>query len=538
MEIDKSILEQTKRPVFAVERNRQRFHGNDIYRIDVKRLDRDDLLDLLQACETEANKSMARVVRSILAGMEGEIVPVPKFAAFEGMLRAFLVGGFIDGWVYRAGGDDVVYPEAVEEIKMHYASDRRDETPHVVLTTVHFAPGSAGGREMTKRAYRFEASDVTHKCIPEILAAEGLFHETQELKDAYAKSLAYERDVVAPGLYKQFRVSRMSKRYFVRDNYGRVAEGPLLGRRVVNVHDGDGSCSAVIESSLKLGSDDDGVVRAIEVPVTPVTYVFDLGSHDFYWVNSAGLDLYEYDLSLRDKLVLPETHRDLLEAMTDDIDTVTGDIIEGKSAGRLILSKGIPGVGKTLAAEVYSELIERPLYKVNTGSLGTAASNIEKNLKTIFQRARAWGCVLLLDEADVFIMRRDGNIERNAIVAEFLRVLEYFDGLLFMTTNRPDEIDEAIISRCAAIVEFGPPDVKGTAAIWRIQAELNGVDLGEDLISELVALFPNIAPRDIKMLLPLAIRMSRKKELPLDADMFRRVAMFRAVHMAPAKLAA
>lgn len=53
---------------------------------------------------------------------------------------------------------------------------------------------------------------------------------------------------------------------------------------------------------------------------------------------------------------------------------------------------------------------------------------------------------VLLDEADVFVVERGNNIEQNVTVAEFLRTLEYFDGLLFMTTNRPAEIDEALTS--------------------------------------------------------------------------------------------
>ncbi len=42
----------------------------------------------------------------------------------------------------------------------------------------------------------------------------------------------------------------------------------------------------------------------------------------------------------------------------------------------------------------------------------------------------------------------------NAVVGVFLRVLEYFNGLLFLTTNRIDDIDEAIVSRCIALIKF------------------------------------------------------------------------------------
>lgn len=180
---------------------------------------------------------------------------------------------------------------------------------------------------------------------------------------------------------------------------------------------------------------------------------------------------------------------------------------------------------------MYAELIERPLFAIHSGSLGTSAAVIEKNLKVIFQRGKRWDCVLLLDEADVFVAQRGDNIEQNAIVAEFLRTLEYFDGLLFMTSNRSNDIDEAIVSRCAAIIEYVPPSPKDAAAIWRVMAAQYGTLLGETLIGELVELFPAIAPRDIKMLLRLALRVSAAQNEELTLATFRRCAMFRAIKM-------
>ena len=44
-------------------------------------------------------------------------------------------------------------------------------------------------------------------------------------------------------------------------------------------------------------------------------------------------------------------------------------------------------------------------------------------------RAQRWGAVMLIDEADVYIKRRDDDITMNAVVGVFLRVLEYFNGL-------------------------------------------------------------------------------------------------------------
>ena len=123
------------------------------------------------------------------------------------------------------------------------------------------------------------------------------------------------------------------------------------------------------------------------------------------------------------------------------------------------------------------------------------------------------------------------TLSRSVAEAEFLRTLEYFDGLLFMTTNRPDDIDEAIISRCAAIIDYAPPTAKDAAAIWRVMATQYKADLSDDLIAQLVDLFPEIAPRDIKMLFRLALRVATADKEPLTLGIFRRCAMFRAIKM-------
>lgn len=45
-------------------------------------------------------------------------------------------------------------------------------------------------------------------------------------------------------------------------------------------------------------------------------------------------------------------------------------------------------------------------------------TEVESNLQNAFQMAQAWDCVLLLDEADVFLAERSqDNIERNALVS-------------------------------------------------------------------------------------------------------------------------
>lgn len=73
----------------------------------------------------------------------------------------------------------------------------------------------------------------------------------------------------------------------------------------------------------------------------------------------------------------------------------------------------------------------------SAGELGTDPRFLEADLQKILDICHAWGAILLLDEADVFLEKRNmQDIHRNALVSIFLRQLEYFQGILFLTTNR------------------------------------------------------------------------------------------------------
>lgn len=128
--------------------------------------------------------------------------------------------------------------------------------------------------------------------------------------------------------------------------------------------------------------------------------------------------------------------------------TDSDDFVRGKGKGLIGLLFGKPGLGKTLTAEAIAETAETPLFMISSGTLGHQADKISEKLTTMLDLATHWRAVLLLDEADVFLTcRRDNDLERNAIVSVFLRQLEYYQGILIMTTNRADSIDSAFQSK-------------------------------------------------------------------------------------------
>jgi SpoVK/Ycf46/Vps4 family AAA+-type ATPase len=174
------------------------------------------------------------------------------------------------------------------------------------------------------------------------------------------------------------------------------------------------------------------------------------------------------------------------------------------------------------------------LYRVHSWQLGLNVGTMETELKEILTRAQRWGAVMLIDEADVYIKRRDDNIAMNAVVGVFLRVLEYFNGLLFLTTNRVDDIDEAIVSRCIAMIRYYPPDVAARRRIWRVMADQFGLSLDDRLIDDLTHAFPQASGRDIKGLAKLTAKFCHQKNATPDFAAFQRCAVFRGLDVVKA----
>ncbi|KAF4993180.1 hypothetical protein FGRMN_6665 [Fusarium graminum] len=170
-------------------------------------------------------------------------------------------------------------------------------------------------------------------------------------------------------------------------------------------------------------------------------------------------------------LVMSHFQRKALERKYADASTEgpSQDLIQGKGRGLVVLLHGVPGVGKTATAEAVAMENRKPLFVITCGDLGLTPREVESSLKNVFRLAHLWDCVLLLDEADVFLTQRSKqDMKRNALVSVFLRVLEYYNGLLFLTTNRVGTIDEAFKSRIHLSLYYPPLDKTQTRDIFRL----------------------------------------------------------------------
>ena len=84
-----------------------------------------------------------------------------------------------------------------------------------------------------------------------------------------------------------------------------------------------------------------------------------------------------------------------------------------------------------------------------------------------FKAAENWGSILLIDEADIYMEQRQvQDIKRNHLVAGFLRALEYYKGILFLTTNRVGTFDEAFISRLHIQIHYPEFEDEDRDRLW------------------------------------------------------------------------
>lgn len=163
------------------------------------------------------------------------------------------------------------------------------------------------------------------------------------------------------------------------------------------------------------------------------------------------------------------------------------DVIIGKGQGLIILLSGPPGTGKTLTAEAVADRTHRPLFYLQAEDLGISAAALGSNIKRVFEMATEWNAVVLLDEAvrpllltphpcsasslltaqDVFMAERSPHdIHRNELVSIFLRELEYFRGIIFLTTNLYHTIDSAFRSRVSLHLLFQSLSRDARETVW------------------------------------------------------------------------
>ena len=233
-----------------------------------------------------------------------------------------------------------------------------------------------------------------------------------------------------------------------------------------------------------------------------------------------------------DNLVIGDTTKRLIKALVmQQLEADKGtDLIAGKGQGLIILLHGGPGTGKTFTAESVAEIAKKPLYRVSCGDLGTDPTKVEEYLESVLYLGKIWDCVVLLDEADVYLEQRSmESLSRNALVSVFLRVIEYYDGILILTSNRVGTFDEAFKSRLQLALHYEKLKFKDRRKIWenfikRLETlEETGIDF-DDLFKHVNDLAKHeLNGRQIRNAITTARQLALYEEKDLDFDDLQQV---------------
>lgn len=189
-------------------------------------------------------------------------------------------------------------------------------------------------------------------------------------------------------------------------------------------------------------------------------------------------------------LVLPRESLNFLKAACPepsskrDTEEWSADYVQGKGAGQVFLLHGPPGTGKTFTVECMAIHNKQVLLSLTVGDLGTNEVQAEYQLSKWFNLARKWKAILLVDEADVFMeTRMVKDLHRNSLVSVFLRTMEYYEGTLFLTTNRIGQLDPAISSRVQVAIYYPPFGINNEGS--RSTSRIDQVKIWEHLFERL-----------------------------------------------------
>jgi ATPase family associated with various cellular activities (AAA) len=171
---------------------------------------------------------------------------------------------------------------------------------------------------------------------------------------------------------------------------------------------------------------------------------------------------------------------------------------------------------------------------VSVGDLGTDAVTVETNLSKKLSLAETWDAILLLDESDVFLENRSlKDLQRNAMVGVFLRLMEYHHRLIFLTTNRIATFDEAIKSRIAVAIKYPDLDSPTRKTIWKNFLQMAKVEVGNlvesndvsQVSEEVLDLLAShkLNGREIKNTVRTTQALAFSSDLPLTYGLIREV---------------
>ena len=265
------------------------------------------LADLADAARQLDDATFATTVMAVQAARVGEFQPITHIGAAAEIFREFLKTELIDGWLYVQEPDGYLHPYLVISIDMEHADRTREAR---IKITMEADNPTVKRPSRAPRVLYFEETELLGKAPADVLTGHRVYKETPHLKTQYTQRREQFQNLIEHGFGQQFLFTGRA----IRTEDFRSAKDRKQRKVVHDIAPEDIAPLRMVTASTLFDLGEHG-----QVPVVTAVRVFDLLAQDYLDVNTADLTAYVYDSELKDKLVLPEDQRELLDILTSDI---------------------------------------------------------------------------------------------------------------------------------------------------------------------------------------------------------------------------
>lgn len=269
-----------------------------------------------------------------------------------------------------------------------------------------------------------------------------------------------------------------------------AGEDIALRLKVLSMFDASGIL--IKSSAIKLrhmGTNEPFLASALEVEQELLQYFCSGTVNKLNYSSEFPAALISSSLSWKDLVLGPVVYREInkIKAWVKHSDKILNQwgLEKSLKPGFSALFYGPPGTGKTLTATLIGAELGMDVYRIDLSSMVSKyIGETEKNLASLFDQAMNKKWVLFFDEADALFGSRSQvtsshDKHANQEVSYLLQRLEDYPGIVILSTNLKDNIDEAFSRRFQSLVYFPMPDAAQRLQLW--QKMLNGIIATEDL---------------------------------------------------------
>ena len=171
-----------------------------------------------------------------------------------------------------------------------------------------------------------------------------------------------------------------------------------------------------------------------------------------------------------EKLSLPKPLQGIQKWLNESKSKTRSTVIK-RNKKNAVLFYGSKTSGKYIIATMLANQAGKELYKVDLSKIVSKyIGETEKNLSAIFQRAKDKEWILFFDEADALFGKRTNVRDShdryaNQEVSYLLQKIEEHNGLVFLSTNKKTNIDQAFMRRLRYVIDFPFPEKSKTISM-------------------------------------------------------------------------